>query len=81
MNITIIEYIIIAAIIAMLAAVGSVGYLVLEHRTSPTIELRKDEFVCTKYEDRTFQQPIWSGKVLVLVPTTHAVCVEYKATK
>lgn len=66
-----IEATIVAAIVLILAAVGWGGY---SYSQRPTIEINKDDWQCTKSEQRTHLQPI--GKVLM--PMTRTVCVEYR---
>lgn len=70
-----IEALIVAAIVLILVAIGWGAY---RNSQRPTIEIKKDDWECTKSEQRTHFQPMLVGKVQILQPMTTTVCVEYK---
>ena len=45
---------------------------------SQTIELRKDDWVCTKHERTTYLQPMTVGKQTIMQPMARVSCVEYR---
>lgn len=70
------EYFIVALIVSLLGGIVWYGYA---DSASDTMELRKDEWQCVKTERRVQQTPMLSSsKMLIRVPTTLTVCVEYK---
>jgi prepilin-type N-terminal cleavage/methylation domain-containing protein len=71
---TLIELLIVIAIVGTLVAVG-VGWYSDSQR--PTMELKKDDWDCVKFEQRTHLQPMLVGKVTILQPMTWTVCVQY----
>lgn len=42
-----------------------------------TLELKRDDWKCTKSESRTHLQPMLVGKVTTLITMTKIVCSEY----
>lgn len=58
----------------------------VRYETSPGFTLKKDEWTCTKQELRNTVRTVntfsFDGKVgMAAVPTTEAVCVEYRRVK
>ena len=70
-----IEALIVAAIAIIIVAVGWAGY---SNNQRQTIELNKDDWECTKSDQRSQLQPMPVGKVMVMSPMTRTVCVEYR---
>lgn len=58
--------------------VGLAAADVYKTQQSETIEIRKNEWSCTKSKTKTIYTPIIVGTVPVTVPTTVSVCTEYK---
>jgi hypothetical protein len=70
-----IEAAIVAAIVLILGAVGVAAW---SDSQKPTTEIRKDEWDCVRTEPRSHLQPMQVGKVMILMPMTSTVCVEYR---
>lgn len=65
-----IEVLIVAAILMIVAVVGLAVY---DESQRPDMGLKKDDWQCTKSENRTHLQPM--GKLLM--PMTTKICLEY----
>ena len=59
---------------AAVALLIFVGWVIWTDSQRPTFELTRDDWTCSKTEQR--RQLIWTGKVMV--PTIRNVCVEYR---
>jgi hypothetical protein len=70
-----IEAVIVAAIVLILAAI--VWDWQAESKR-PNIEIKKDDWACTKQEVRTTLQPMPINNTVQLLPMTNTVCVEYR---
>lgn len=70
-----IEVLIVLTIVGILAGLGIGAW---RNTEAPVIELRKNEWSCTKTEQRTHLQPMPAGKAMTVIPMTSTECVEYK---
>lgn len=70
-----IESVLMAAIVFILAALIWKAY---SDSRSPTMELKKNEWVCTKQEVKTCLQPVPINNTVQMLPIASSVCVEYK---
>lgn len=70
-----IEVVTVTAIVLILVAVG---WGVYSESQRPTIEIKKDDWECVKWEQRTHLQPILIGKMTIMQPMTNTICVEYR---
>ena len=60
--------------VVLILVVGAILYGAWVNATSPTFELRKDQWECTEYRDYTTL--VMSGKVLV--PIQHHECQQWE---
>jgi hypothetical protein len=74
MMFSLIEAAIVVLIVAILVVVGWGAY---NERQQPPVELKKDDWVCAKSEQRTTWQTRVVGEVTITQPITSTVCVEY----
>jgi len=61
-----------------LAVFGSVGWAGWSDSQRPTIELKKDDWTCSRTEIRTSLMSVVSDKSTIMVPTAQSVCMEYR---
>jgi hypothetical protein len=64
-------------LLAMFVVVGGVLFLAYMDSQKPTINLRKEDWSCTRSEPRTRTQMVLVGKVLIPQRTTSDVCAQY----
>jgi hypothetical protein len=75
---SLLEWVIGVVVLAALAVVGLLFWLMWQDSQRPTFVLKKEDWACTRSENRTHLQPLVSGKVTTLIPVTNSVCVEYR---
>jgi len=75
MGFSLIEAVIVAVIVLIIAVVG---WSLYSDSQRPTIEIKKDDWECVKSEPRQHLQPMLVGKTTILMPITTTVCVEYR---
>lgn len=75
---SLLEWIIRVVVLAALALIGWLFVAMWQDSQRPTFELKKEDWACTRSENRTHLQPIVAGKVTTLIPVTNSVCVEYR---
>jgi hypothetical protein len=66
-----------ALVAAVIALVGWLGWSAYADSQRPTVDLKRDDWECTKSEARSHLQPMLVGQVTVLIPMTTTVCLEY----
>jgi hypothetical protein len=66
-----------ALAVVVIAFVGWLGWSAYADSQRPTVDLKRDDWECTKSEARSHLQPVLVGQVTVLIPMTTTVCVEY----
>lgn len=75
------EWLCLAVVTFILGVVGLLVHAIYLDAQRPTFELKRDDWVCTKSEQRTRLQATPAGKSLMLLPMQETVCVEYVRTK
>jgi hypothetical protein len=81
-DISLIEVLIIAAILGIL---GALGYGLYRESLRPSFELKKDDWACSRshQESTTIYMNMGSGNNIMMMPITtwHTVCDEWRRTK
>lgn len=67
-----------SALAVIVVCLGLALWIMVEWLTAETLELRKDTWTCTRTRVASSITPVFNGKTTMLLPSSHAECVEYR---